>query len=161
MEGLPSILSTRAKPLLLHSKGLSDLRLCLSLGGVTVHVSVTGTRRVLQPGNPGLSGAVPLGTPYPVLRYNGATGYSMCSQFPCTREHLTPLPSLLSAALDTSSHVNEDVLDSATATPNKRVSCSYVLARCRVAYVLLATSDYSHLISTGAEKAPGPRQHFH
>ena len=42
--------------------------------------------RVLQPGNPQLSGPVPLGTPYPVLRHNGASGYSMCSQFPCTRE---------------------------------------------------------------------------
>ena len=47
--------------------------------------------RVLQPGNPQLSGAVPLGTPYPVLRYNGASGYSMCSQFPCTREQPLPL----------------------------------------------------------------------
>lgn len=46
--------------------------------------------RVLQPGNGQLTGAVPLGTPYPVLRYNGATGYSMCSQFPCARERLDP-----------------------------------------------------------------------
>lgn len=96
--------------------------MCLSLGNVTVHMRVMGMRRVLQPGNPGLSGAVPLGTPYPVLRYNGATGYSMCSQFPCTREPLTPLPSLLSAALDISSHVNEIVLDSATVTPKQCVS---------------------------------------
>ncbi len=42
--------------------------------------------RVLQPGNPQLSGAIPLGTPYPVLRYNGPSGYSMCSQFPCARK---------------------------------------------------------------------------
>lgn len=55
--------------------------------------SFMGACRVLQPGNPQLSGGVPLGTPYPVLRYNGPSGYSMCSQFPCTREASTHLPS--------------------------------------------------------------------
>ena len=39
---------------------------------------------VLQPGNIGLTGQVPLGTPYPVLRYEGASGYIMCSAFPCS-----------------------------------------------------------------------------
>ena len=57
---------------------------------------LVGACRVLQPGNPQLSGAVPLGTPYPVLRYNGPSGYSMCSQFPCTREPFTPVPIRLS-----------------------------------------------------------------
>ena len=45
--------------------------------------------RVLQPGNELLSGSVPLGTPYPVLRYEGGTSYTMCSAFPCRREYLT------------------------------------------------------------------------
>ena len=48
---------------------------------------------VLQPGNELLSGSVPLGTPYPVLRYEGGTSYTMCSAFPCRRESLVyPLP---------------------------------------------------------------------
>ena len=59
-------------------------------------MGLVGACRVLQPGNPQLSGAVPLGTPYPVLRYNGPSGYSMCAQFPCTRESVTALPNTLS-----------------------------------------------------------------
>lgn len=47
---------------------------------------------VLQPGNDVLSGSVPLGTPYPVLRYEGGTSYTMCSAFPCRRAHRHPSP---------------------------------------------------------------------
>ncbi|BDA47649.1 probable LRR receptor-like serine/threonine-protein kinase at N-terminal half [Coccomyxa sp. Obi] len=43
----------------------------------------SGNGIVLQPGNELLSGSVPLGTPYPVLRYEGGTSYTMCSAFPC------------------------------------------------------------------------------
>ena len=46
---------------------------------------------MLQPGNPQLSGAVPLGTPFPLLRNNGPSGYSMCSQFPCARAPSPPI----------------------------------------------------------------------
>ncbi|CAL8471905.1 g11447 [Coccomyxa elongata] len=50
----------------------------------------SGNGIVLQPGNDLLSGSVPLGTPYPVLRYEGGTSYTMCSAFPC--RSLAPAP---------------------------------------------------------------------
>ena len=63
----------------------------VSLRARSVNTDGMNACRVLQPGNPQLSGAIPLGTPYPVLRYNGPSGYSMCSQFPCARKPSHPL----------------------------------------------------------------------
>lgn len=63
----------------------------VSLRARSVNTDGMNACRVLQPGNPQLSGAIPLGTPYPVLRYNGPSGYSMCSQFPCARKPSYPL----------------------------------------------------------------------
>ena len=62
----------------------------VSLRSRPVNTDSMNACRVLQPGNPQLSGAIPLGTPYPVLRYNGPSGYSMCSQLPCARKAFQP-----------------------------------------------------------------------
>ena len=42
-----------------------------------------GPRSVLKPGNSLMSGRVPAGVPYAVLRYDGGARYTTCGAFPC------------------------------------------------------------------------------